>query len=246
MTDAPSALTLLHADAWLVAVDKPAGLTVTPSPRPGDPACVRDALATQLSVPLWVVHRIDRDTSGVVVLARTAEAHRALSMAFEARRVQKQYVAFTSGCPAPRTGCIDTPLHEGRKGRMRPARSGEAGAIDARTVYAVVQTWQHDGRVIARVDAQPETGRHHQIRVHLRSVGTPLLGDAIYGSQAPWPAEVCAAHPSIAPRLALHAAALTVPHPETGAPLMIHAPLPEDLRALVAALDAAWQPGAAA
>lgn len=241
MTAHAPALVLLHRDAAVVAVDKPAGITVTPSPRPGDGPCLRDQLVAALSVPVWVVHRIDRETSGVVIFALTAAAHRALSMTFEARRAAKRYLAFTAGCPSPRSAMIDTPLHEGRKGRMRPAQPGEGGAVDARTAYEVRQTWRHRGDTVSLVEARPETGRHHQIRVHLRSVGAPLLGDAIYGRQAHWPAALLASHPALAPRLALHAVSLQVPHPETGAPLVLEAPLPADLVTLSAFLDQSWQ-----
>ena len=241
MTERPLTLPLLHRDGAIVAVDKPAGVTVTPSPRPGDGPCLRDQLVAALSVPVWVVHRIDRETSGVVIFALTAAAHRTLSMAFEERRVDKQYLAVTAGCPSPRTAVIDTPLHEGRKGRMRPAHPGESGAREARTAYTVRQSWRRAGDLVALVEARPETGRHHQIRVHLRSIGAPLLGDAVYGRQAPWPAELLASHPALVPRLALHAASLHVPHPVTGAPLVLEAPLPADLTALTDYLDDAWQ-----
>lgn len=241
MTDPTPVLTLLYRDAAVVAVDKPAGITVTPSPRPGDGPCLRDQLVAALSVPVWVVHRIDRETSGVVIFALTAAAHRALSMTFEARRAAKRYLAFTAGCPSPRAAVIDTPLHEGRKGRMRPAQPGEHGAVDARTSYEVRQTWRHGGDTVSLVEARPETGRHHQIRVHLRSVGAPLLGDSVYGRQAHWPEALLASQRTLAPRLALHAVSLQVPHPDTGAPLVLEAALPGDLVALSAYLDAAWQ-----
>jgi RluA family pseudouridine synthase len=232
-------LTLLYCDDAMVAVDKPAGLAVIPAPGPAAGACLRDRLAAQIGSRTWVVHRLDRDTSGVIVFARTAEAHRALSMAFEHRQVRKAYLAFVAGLPSPARGEIAQPLHEARKGRMRPAAPGEPGAMEARTEYAVRQAWRQGSRVVALVDARPHTGRHHQIRVHLRSAGTPILHDPIYGRAVP--GVVAGDAPPIA-RLALHASSLTVPHPGSGRAFTIDAPLAADLAALRDALDRTWAP----
>src|SRR6476661_2315887 len=176
-----SPLSLLYCDDAMVAVDKPAGLPVIPAPVPGYTTCLRDRLASQIGTRAWVVHRLDRDTSGVTVFARSAEAHRALSLAFERRQVQKAYRALVAGLPQPLRGDTTQPLHEARRGKMRPAAPGEAGAIEARTEYAVEQAWRRGDRVVSLVEARPHTGRHHQIRVHLRALGTPILGDPVYG-----------------------------------------------------------------
>ena len=221
----------------MVAVDKPAGLPVIPAPTVEENLCLRDRLAAQIGTRAWVVHRLDRDTSGVIVFARTADAHRALSMAFEHRQVQKTYLAFVAGLPSPPRGEIALPLHEARKGRMRPAEPGEPGALEARTGYVVRQAWRQGGRVVALVEARPHTGRHHQIRVHMRWTGTPILHDRIYGRAVP---AVTTGQAAPSPRLALHAASLALPHPESGKVFTIDAPLAADLQALRNALDRSW------
>lgn len=228
-------VTFLYDDAAFVVVDKPAGVAVIPmaEARPG--ACLRDRVAAALGSRVWVVHRLDRDTSGVVVFARSAEAHRALSMAFERRDVVKHYAALVHGVPAPGSGTIDVPLHEARKGKARPARADEPGARAATTEYTVTRVWAHDAQRIAAVAAMPRTGRHHQIRVHLRAIGTPILGDAVYGRAS------AALLPGVpVPRLALHAASIDVPHPSGARRVTATAPWPADLAALTAWLDARW------
>jgi tRNA pseudouridine32 synthase/23S rRNA pseudouridine746 synthase len=166
-------VTFLYDDAALVVVDKPAGRRDSHAGC-ATASCLRDRVAAALGTRVWVVHRLDRDTSGVVVFARTAEAHRALSMAFERRDVAKQYAALVHGVPAPPAGTIDLALHEARKGKARPARADEPGARPATTDYAVTRAWAHEAQRIAAVAATPRTGRHHQIRVHLRAIGTPI------------------------------------------------------------------------
>jgi tRNA pseudouridine32 synthase/23S rRNA pseudouridine746 synthase len=222
---------VLYEDADLIAVAKPAGITVIPARDEPADDCLQARLAAARGERLWIVHRIDRDTSGVVVFARTAAAHRTLSMAFEHRDVDKRYLAWVADDGAlPDAGVIDVALHAARKGKSRPAAPDEPGARAARTEYAVERRWRKDGAAVARVRCHPVTGRHHQIRVHLRSAGAPILRDALYGkvtSRGALAAAPCA-------RLALHAAQLTVPGPRT-----FVAPLPDDLVALEAWLDAA-------
>ena len=228
-------ITILASTADIIAVNKPAGITVVPAPDVPADACLRALVEHQLGVPLWVVHRLDRDTSGVVVFARSADAHRELCLAFEHRHVRKTYLAFTAGVPDPAEGRIDTPLHAARRGRTRPATSGEAGAWPAATSYAVRQRWTHEGADLALVDAHPETGRHHQIRVHLRSIGCPILFDHTYGRGI----DIAALDESPCQRVALHASRLVLPQPD-GSRLTIDAPLAADLPALVRWLDGTW------
>lgn len=232
--EAGSAVTFLYEDADLVVVDKPPGVTVVPALENPVAACLRDRVAAALGARVWPVHRLDRDTSGVVAFARTAEAHRALSMAFEARRVHKRYRALVAGVPVPASGSIDLALHEARRGKARPARPGEPGAKAASTSYVVTRHWSGDGTVaVSWVDVTPHTGRHHQIRVHLRAVGTPVLGDATYGRSAAVALEV--------PRLALHATTLDVPHPaRPDRRVVATSPWPDDLAALTRWLDSHW------
>ena len=220
---------ILHEDAELIAVAKPPGVAVIPARGEPPEACLQHRLAAARGERLWVVHRIDRDTSGVVVFARTAEAHRMLGIAFEERRVDKRYLAWVAGA-LDGTTRIDVDLHEARKGKTRPAEPGEPGAKRAVTELAVERRWSVDSGVVSRVRCHPITGRHHQLRVHLRWAGAPILHDPLYGKdtlRGPLAAAPC-------PRLALHAAALTVPGGRT-----FTAPLPDDLLALEAWLEAA-------
>ena len=230
-------LSILFADDRLVVVDKPAGLPTVPAPGGAPGQCVRAELERQLGSGVWAVHRLDRETSGVLLFARTAAVHRSLCLAFEERRVRKTYVAFTRGVPGPREGRIATPLHPARRGKVRPALPGEAGAWSAVTRYSVRKRWEHGSNRVAMVETHPETGRHHQVRAHLRSIGAPILGDRLYGRAPDGPAlDGAPLH-----RLALHASRLVVPDDDGGPPARaFEAPLPADLTALLRWLDAGW------
>lgn len=225
---------VLHEDGDLIAVAKPAGIPVIPAR--GEPAehCLHKRLEAARGERLWIVHRIDRDTSGVVVFARTAPAHRTLSMAFEHRDVDKAYLAFAAGDLDGVTR-IDVPLHEARRGKARPAESGEPGSKHAVTELAIERRWRRGDDQVCRIRCHPITGRHHQIRVHLRSVEAPIVHDELYGKRTLRGALADAP----CPRLALHAASLTVP--SGAATLTFSAPLPADLVALQAWLDAGWE-----
>ncbi len=161
------------------------------------------------------------------------------------RQVEKYYLAFAAGTmPAP-SGRIDMALHTARKGRTRPARPGEAGAREAVTDYRVLQIWATRSHPdVSMLELRPRTGRHHQIRVHLRAIGAPILFDTVYGKQALRAAEGGFGRTSTAfdsapcRRLALHAWRLVLP-PLGGrnGPLSLEAPLPPDLQALSEWLD---------
>ena len=237
MTPDTGDIPILFSDAGIVVVDKPAGLPTVPAPDGARDASVRAAIERQLGSGVWVVHRLDRETSGVLLFARTVESHRSLCLAFEERRVRKTYVAFTHGVPAPREGRIATPLHPARRGKVRPARPGESGAWQAATRYTVRKRWERGGEAVALVETHPETGRHHQIRAHLRSAGTPILFDRLYGPRSTG-ATVAGAPLA---RLALHASRLVVPDDDGRDPARaFEAPLPADLTALLHWLDADW------
>jgi RluA family pseudouridine synthase len=232
-----SLLPLIADEDGVVAVRKPSGLPVVPGTGHDSGDCVRGRLERELGARLWVVHRLDRDTSGVLLFARTPELHRELCLAFEQRRVRKTYIAFTLGTPVPREGRIETPLHPARRGKVRPGLPGEDGAWDAATRYIVRKRWERDGAAVAMVETHPETGRHHQIRAHLRSIGTPILFDRVYGLAAG--AVTFADAPS--QRLALHASRLVVLNAgQAGLARTFEAPLPADLTALLHWLDAEW------
>ena len=231
----PSSPVLLAVAERLVAVAKPAGVPVVPA-RGEDPAgCLRARVAAALGAAVWVVHRLDRETSGVVVFARDAEAHRALSLAFERRAVAKTNLAWVADRGLPPAGRVALALHPARRGKSRPARPGEPGAREAATAYRVDRRWRLADLAVARLELDPETGRHHQIRVHLRALGAPILFDRLYGgSAAP---RLPAGSPCA--RLALHALRLTVPDPGDGAGRTFAAPLPADLAAFEGWLDRA-------
>ena len=223
---------LLETDD-LVAVAKPPGVTVIPARNEPPEACLRAQLEAARGEPLWVVHRIDRDTSGVVVFARTADAHRALSMTFEKRRAEKRYLAFAqASADLPAEGKIARPIRPARRGLMKIAAAGDREAQAAETHYVVVARWTRGDEHAVEIEARPLTGRQHQIRLHLASIGAPIWFDPLYGQGAA---------PADAPgsRLALHAHRLALPSP-SGEWLRLEAPLPDDLAAIEAWLDRAW------
>ncbi len=233
MSETLPPLVLLLEDDDLVAVQKPSGEPVIPARDGSAQDCVQRRLERQLGRRLFVVHRIDKDASGVVVFALHAEAHRALSLAFEHRLVSKTYAAFVAGAIEPPEGRLEVPLHPARKGKTRPAVPGEPGAQAATTVYVTQKRW----RIASLLEARPHTGRHHQIRVHLRAAGVPILFDPLYG-RGLMPDALAGAPCS---RLALHALRIDLPAPRGEGRVVIEAPLSPDLAALVQWLDAGGQ-----
>ncbi|TVR99304.1 MAG: RluA family pseudouridine synthase [Rhodospirillales bacterium] len=210
---------VLYEDEAIIALNKPAGLAVqggTGTRRHLDallPGLSRGGEAPRL------VHRLDKDTSGVLVVARTRMAAASLARAFRSRATRKLYWAIVVGVPDPPAGRIDLPLakHAGGLGeRMRPDQDQGLRAI---TDYRVVA---RAGRHAAWLALEPVTGRTHQLRVHCAAIGTPILGDGKYGGAAAFPGE-----PWRGARVHLHARAISLPHP--GGALVITAPLPPDL-----------------
>ena len=214
---------LLYADEHLVAVDKPAFVPAQPT-LTSDRGALPDLVARLVGAPVTLVHRLDRETSGVTVLARTRDAAAALSEAFRTGGPEKTYLALTVRSPEPREGRIDAPLgpDPGRPGRRAVLASGEAAATRYRTV-------RKGPLGAALVECRPETGRTHQIRVHLAHLGAPLLGDARYGG----PRRVLEID---IPRVMLHAHRLALAHPATGERLAFEAPVPEDFLGVERAL----------
>lgn len=198
---------MLHADGALIAVDKPQGLLSVPGRGPGRADCLIARLA--LADPgLRPVHRLDRDTSGVMVLARSAPAQAALGRQFEERRVAKTYHALVTGWPGPDAGRIALPL--AADWPNRPRQMVSPTGRDACTDWRVLAR-RTDGTAL--LELSPLTGRSHQLRVHLAALGHPILGDPLYGGAA-------------ARRMMLHATRLRLHHPETGLRLDLHAPCP--------------------
>ncbi len=214
-------LEVLHSNEGFIAVDKPAGMIVIPGRGPDDAHCVRDVMTQQLGRRVWVCHRIDRDTSGVLLFALNEAAHRAASMAFEQGGAKKKYLALVEGVvPGPLD--IQLPLAVGRKGKMRIAFDGEE-AKASRTLVRVVETFRN----ATLVECAPLTGRQHQLRVHLRAQGHPLLVDHQYGRKEPFKVGTL-----MLERTPLHAASLTI----DALGLDINSPLPLDMSSAVAAL----------
>jgi 23S rRNA pseudouridine1911/1915/1917 synthase len=214
---------ILFCDDALVAVDKPAGVAAQAT-LTSDQGTLPELVAAAVGGPVTIVHRLDRETSGVTVLARTPAAATALSAAFRDGLVGKTYLALCARAPVPRDGRVDAPLG---KDPLRPGRRCvRAGGDPAATTYA---TLREGASGCALVEARPETGRTHQLRVHLAHLGAPLAGDARYGG----PRRVGDVEVA---RVMLHAARLALAHPATGAPLVFAAPLPADFGAAVEAL----------
>jgi tRNA pseudouridine32 synthase/23S rRNA pseudouridine746 synthase/23S rRNA pseudouridine955/2504/2580 synthase len=207
-------LVVLQQKDGLVAVAKPPGLLVIPGRTPDDQVCARDLLSRQLGQRVWVCHRIDRDTSGVVLFATDEQAHRAASMAFEHGLAKKKYLALVEGTVKDPLD-LTFPLVEGRKGKIRLALEGEP-AKEARTLVRPLEFLQ--GATL--VECEPLTGRQHQIRVHLKASGHPLLFDHQYGRREP-----LQLGDFTLSRTPLHAASLVI----ESLGIDVTAPLPADL-----------------
>ncbi len=227
----PGSPAVLLEDEALLVVDKPAGRLVIPGRTAAEPS-LRQELSARHG-PLWVVHRLDRGTSGVLVFARTAAAHRALNLQFERGEPRKTYVALVAGLP-PADLVVELAIAPGRKGRMRPAWPGEAGGKPASTAFRLVEAFPARGGrpAMSLLEARPATGRTHQIRVHLLAAGHPLAIDPDYGEEAPLRDGAGAV---VLARTPLHAARLELRHPG-GGDLVVEAPAPPDLLAALALL----------
>ena len=225
-------IAVLWSGDGLVAVDKPAGVPVIPGRSESGAQPLRAQLETQLGRPLWVVHRLDRDTSGVLLFAFDAVTHRAASLAFEQGRADKRYLALVSP-PLAEPLRVDAALVPARRARMRVAGQGEAGK-PAVTELAPVETFGD----VALVEARPLTGRTHQIRLHLRHAGAPLLVDSQYGRPEPVTERRLggASDAVVLARTPLHAARLVVPAGEGLPAVDVSAPLPADMARALALL----------
>jgi len=235
---------ILFEDDDLLVVNKPAGLLTVPGRQ--ESVSLREAIAhaTGIERPLRLVHRLDRQTSGVLVLAKTLHAQRAMTEQFGNRNVVKDYLAIVRGQPDTDQGLIDTPLapHPRRGHQMIVTYKGKP----PQTARTVVECWAS----IALLRCRPLTGRQHQIRVHLAYIGLPLLVDEPYGrSTAFYLSEIKADYrltrgqgeqPLIA-RLTLHAERIRFTHPSRDEPMNIEAPLPKDFRATLNQLRQ-WAP----
>ena len=220
---------LLYEDAEVMAFDKPAGLS---SQGGRIRAATLDDLLAAFEKPNGkrprLVHRLDRDTSGVILAAKTKPAAALLGRALMGRRVKKTYLALVApGAPAPREGRIETPLRRvaiGRDVHMETCAADHADAESASTGYRTLASSDE----AALVELRPHTGRMHQLRVHMAALGRPIAGDARYGG-------ALALAGAAIPRLMLHAASITFPHP-LGGERRIDAPIPDDMAGTLARL----------
>jgi 23S rRNA pseudouridine1911/1915/1917 synthase len=223
----PARFSVAWEDEHLIVVDKPAGVVVHPA-RGHRTGTLVQALAGRVAGGAdperpGVVHRLDRDTSGLLVLARSDAVHAELQRMLRARRIAREYLALVEGRPAARAGTIDAPL--GRDRRVRTRRSTETDEPrEAITHFETEQTFPEATLLRVRL----ETGRTHQIRAHLLAIGAPVAGDPEYGTAGLFGLK----------RQFLHAERLAFDHPVTGEPLDIRSPLPEDLVAALARVSA--------
>jgi RluA family pseudouridine synthase len=232
-------VSVIFEDDAVIAFEKPSGLLSAPDRWDKDRENLMDIVHKRWSPDYFNAHRLDRGTSGIVLCAKNREALRKLSAAFESRGVTKEYIAFVRDAPPGERGVIPLALSEDphRPGQMRTDPAGKP----AETRYEVVKRW----RGYSLVTAWPQTGRTHQIRVHLAAVGSPIIGDPMYGDGRPLllsalkrgyvpPPE--GEHPLIG-RMALHARRLELEHPVTGQPLVIESPMPNDFTVAMKYLD---------
>lgn len=220
-------LRIVHVDEDLAVVDKPAGLVVHPAPSHTGSTLVSelgDLLGGGEAERPGIVHRLDKDTSGLLVVARNDAAHSALQAQVQRREVERVYLALARGHLASRTGTIDAPIGRASRRRHRMAVSG-AASREARTHFEVLEllaaeTW---------LEARLETGRTHQIRAHFAAIGHPLVGDSTYGGERKYGLD----------RQFLHAHRLAFAHPSGGEQMSFRSELPADLAAALAAARAA-------
>ena len=243
-------LTVLFEDAHLIVIDKAPGMAAHPAPGTPDGTLV-NALLHHCGASLsgvggvarpGIVHRLDKDTSGVMVAAKTDAAHQGLSALFAAHDIERTYIALVRGAPEPAMGTVTTQIGRARFDRQRMAVL-KAGGREAITHYKVQATYGENTSkgfrtLAARVACMLETGRTHQIRVHMAHKGAPVLGDPLYGSSPPTAPVRAAMVDANLQRQALHAAILGFVHPITKEALRFETALPPDMAALETNLSA--------
>ncbi len=203
----PDQLQTLYCDQWIVVCDKPSGLLSVPGRGPEKAVCASAILSARHGEVL-IVHRLDMDTSGVMIFARTKAIQRTLSASFENRAVGKSYEALISGIPGDHRGTVHAAI--AKYSLERPLRHLDPDGREAITHWQIVD--RADG--YSRVALTPETGRSHQLRLHMASLGHPILGDVFYGDA------------SSHERLCLHATSLHLPHPHSGTDIRFESSTP--------------------
>ncbi|MEZ4745434.1 MAG: RluA family pseudouridine synthase [Calditrichia bacterium] len=232
-------LEILYADERLLAISKPSGIPVIPDRWQPELPNIRDILQQRLDRQIWIVHRLDADTSGIMLFALEPEMHRYLSQQFEHSLVEKTYLALVKGHPAPDAGTIDLPLllKTNQRAKMVVSKKGKP----SQTHYKLLETFER----FSLVEAKPVTGRTHQIRVHLAELGFPLAIDPIYSSADPillsqikirYTVSTRKAELPLIARLTLHAQRIEFTD-ESGQQRTFSAELPKDFRNLLNALQ---------
>ncbi len=213
------ALDVIFEDADLLAVNKPPRMTVHPAPAHNAGTLVNAILAhcDDLSgiggvLRPGIVHRLDRDTSGIILVAKNDAAHNALARQLKDRTIEKTYLALVEGTPKPAEGAIDAPIARDPARRQRMAVM--SGGRDSVTGYRLIERFNGT----SLLEARPKTGRTHQIRVHFAAIGHPIVGDRVYGKRSP-----------LVDRQFLHALRIAFDHPRTGERMTLEAPLAADL-----------------
>jgi 23S rRNA pseudouridine1911/1915/1917 synthase len=234
--ETPTELPIVFQDDWLLVLDKPAGLPIHPTARYQKgtlTTLLRERFGERFAEP---AHRLDRETSGLVVCGRTTEACRVLGNLFLSRDVHKEYLAICEGHPPEDAFTVDAPIAEGTELIRIAVRIDPVEGKESRTRFQVLERFTRDGAPFALLRCYPETGRQHQIRIHLHAVGFPLVGDKMYGPDPGYfdrfsrrCLEPEAWERLRLPRQALHAAHIAFPHPGTRERVTFDAPLPADL-----------------
>ncbi len=206
---------ILHEDRWILGVDKASGILSVPGIGPEKADCL--AARVQARYPgARIVHRLDRDTSGVMVMARDADIHRHLSVQFQDRKVRKSYIALVGGSPVDQSGLIDLPLRKQAMGSAVQIIDPVQGR-PSQTRYTVLEQLTIAGLQVTRLLLEPLTGRSHQLRVHCASIGCPILGDDLYATPQ---------LRDVTDRLCLHAWKLDFEHPAIHEQVELEAPIP--------------------
>ncbi|HSV55551.1 MAG TPA: RluA family pseudouridine synthase [Magnetospirillaceae bacterium] len=232
-------INILYQDEHILAADKPAGVLSAPDRWDPDLPVAAAILSRGLG-RLWPVHRLDKDTTGVLLLARSEEAHRALSLTFQTGSMSKVYHALVCGAPGWTETFCDLPLSPDSDPKHRTTVDTHRGKPSL-TRFLVLRAF--DGCTL--VEARTETGRTHQVRVHLATLGFPVVCDPLYGDGKPlllsrikrgWKGDPFEERPLLA-RTALHAASVEFPHPATGESVFFAAPYPRDFRAALTQME---------
>lgn len=229
---------IIYEDAILLVLDKPAGWIVNDATTTTGQPTVQDWLRRNFQFPIFnfqelrngIVHRLDKETSGIILVAKSKSAFESLQKQFKERKVKKTYLALLHGVLNEKVGEIEVPV--GRLPWRRDRFGVLPGGREARTSYQVIDYLTRDGEEYSLVEAKPKTGRTHQIRIHLKYLGHPVVADEFYAGR-----KTARRDRTWCPRLFLHASAIEFFHPERGQKVKFSSRLPDDLAAVLATLE---------